>query len=114
MIERLTHPKASNWVDRGEPPEPELRRVLTHYLGPDATLVPERLEHHLRAIRGMVEADASEVQLAGYLGEVEREAKVPDEWERRRRGTAIALWHMAKCAEVRERARRLIEFGIPG
>jgi hypothetical protein len=112
MIEQLTHPKASNWVDRGEPPEPELRRVLTHYLGPDARLTAEQLDAHVRAIRGMVEADASEVQLAGYLGEVEREAAVPDEWQRRRRGAAIALWHMAKCAEIRERARRLMQFGI--
>jgi hypothetical protein len=24
------------------------------------------------------------------------------------------LWHIAKCAEPRERARRLIEFGIRG
>ena len=62
----------------------------------------------------MVEADSTEVHLAGYLKEVEQAFGLTEEHGRRRRSTAIALWHIAKCAEVRERARRLMEFGIRG
>jgi hypothetical protein len=114
MRERLTHPTASNWVDRGQPPEPELTRVLAHYLDLGGQADDPRLRPHVDAIRGLVEGDATEVQLAGYLKDVDRDFGVEDSHIRRRRGAAIALWHIAKCAEVRERARRLIEFGIPG
>jgi hypothetical protein len=73
-----------------------------------------QLRIHVDAIRGMVEADSTEVQLGGYLKEVERAFGVTEEHGRHRRGTAIALWHITKCAELRERARRLMEFGIRG
>jgi hypothetical protein len=114
MRERLTDSKASNWVDRGQPAEPELTRVLASYVGQDPAAPDARLRVHVDAIRGMVEADSTEVHLASYLKEVEQAFGVTEEHGRRRRAVAIALWHIAKCAELRERARRLMEFGIRG
>jgi hypothetical protein len=114
MRERLTDPSASNWVDRGQPAEPELTRVLAYYLGQDPKAPDVNLRTHIDAIRGMVEADSTEVQLAGYLKEVEQAFGMTEEHGRRRRAVAIALWHIAKCAELRERARRLMELGIRG
>ena len=112
--ERLTDDTASNWVDRGESPEPALTRVLVRYLSPEGpgVLTAEQLEMHVLAIRGMVEGDASEVQLTGYLKGIEREAQAPEVPNVSRRTTAIALWHIVKSAEVRDRARRLIEHGV--
>jgi hypothetical protein len=114
MRERLTDASASNWVDRGQPPDPELTRVLAYYVGQDPKAPEAALRPHVDAIRGMVEADSTEVHVAGYLKEVEQAIGLPEEHGRRRRVTAIALWHIAKCAELRERARRLMEFGIRG
>lgn len=112
MTERLTDPKAGNWVDRGEPPDEALGRVLAYYLnaGPDAR--EDQLRVHVNAIRGMVDADSTEVHLAGYLKDLEREFGISEQEARSRRAAAVALWHIAKVAEVRERARRLIEFGV--
>jgi hypothetical protein len=62
----------------------------------------------------MVEADSTEVHVAGYLKEVEQAFGVPGDHSPLRRTIAVALWHIAKCAELRERARRLMEFGIRG
>src|SRR3712207_4324108 len=101
MRERLTDSKASNWVDRGQSPEPELTRVLAYYLGQDPATPNAMLRTHVDAIRGMVEADSTEVHVAGYLKEVEQAFGVGEEHGRRRRVTAIALWHIAKCAELR-------------
>jgi hypothetical protein len=114
MKERLTDRKASNWVDRGQPPEPELTRVLAYYLGLNPATSDVGLREHVNVIRGMVEADSTEVHLAGYIKGIEKEYGVDEEHGRRRRAAAIALWHIAKCAEIRDRARRLIEFGIRG
>jgi hypothetical protein len=113
MRERLIDRGASNWVDRGQPPEPELTRVLAHYIGRDASGSGAELRAHVDAIRGMVEADSTEVHVVSYLKDVERAFGVADD-PARRRSCAIALWHMAKCAEVRERAHRLMEFGSRG
>ena len=114
MRERLTHSTASNRVHRGQPPEPELGRMLSAYL----ELGPEPLETRRRRCgddsRHGVEGDATGVQVAGYLKTVEQDFGATDGHARRWRATAIALWHIAKCAEVRERARRLLDFGIPG
>jgi hypothetical protein len=111
-VERLTDPKAGNWVDRNQSPEPELMRVLRFYLGRDAQVTLVRLREHVQAIRGLAEADGGEVHLAAYLGAMEREAGLSDDPARARRTTAVALWHIVKCAEVRDRARRLIDYGL--
>lgn len=59
--------KASNWVDRGEPPNPALRRVLGYFSERFEPSDEPWLEEHAVAIIGMVEADATEVHVAGYL-----------------------------------------------
>jgi hypothetical protein len=100
--------KASNWVDRGEPPEGVVGRVLSSYLHlePVATATP--LAQYTRAVVGMVEADSTEVQLAGYLSTLEKAHGITDRLPRHRRSVAIALWHIVKAAEVRDRALRLL------
>jgi hypothetical protein len=110
-VERLTDPKAGNWVDRNQGPEAELTRVLQPYLGRGASLTLVRLREHVQAIRGLVEADGGETQVAKYLDAMEREAGLPDDPARPRRTAAVALWHIVKCAEVRDRARRLLDDG---
>ena len=107
-LRRMINRSASNWVDRGEAPEPTLARILSSYLDLDPAAHAEALERHAAAVRGMAEADASEVQIAGYLRSAEHEHLADEHPARHRRGVAIALWHVTKAAEVRDRAQRLI------
>jgi hypothetical protein len=100
----LIDAEAGNWVDRGQPPEPELVRLLVRHLGGGRPLPPSRLTDHALALRGMVEADVGEAEVADYLALVEREAGA--EAALPREATAAALWHIVKCAEVRDRAVR--------
>jgi len=100
-------PNASNWVYRGEPPDPTLSRVLSSYLHLDPSSAAAELQEYTTAVRGMAEADATEVQLAGYLRSLE-ERHGQEHPARHRRAVAIALWHIAKCGEVRDRAIRLL------
>lgn len=102
---------ASNWVDRGAPADEKLRQVLAHYLGcpealdaPDATWLPAAATD----VYGMVAADASEVQVAGYLRALARSRGRTPEEIRGARVVAIALWHIAKAAEVRDRAEQVL------
>jgi hypothetical protein len=104
----MINAKASNWVDRGEPPEPTLARVLASYLELDPAANEGRLGEYAGAVRGMAEADATEVNIAGYLRTLESTHLVAEHPARHRRATAIALWHIVKAAEVRDRALRLI------
>jgi hypothetical protein len=108
-VERLTDPKAGNWVDRNQSPEPELMRILQRYLGRDAQVTLVRLREHVRAIRGIAEGADDEAEVATYVRALEREAGLPDDPARERRTIAVALWHIVKCAEVRDRARRLLD-----
>ena len=82
--------KASNWVDRGEPPEPTLRRVLSSYLHLDPDSHAAELQEYATQIRGMAEADSTEVQIAGYLRTKEETHGVSHE-SRHRRAVAIAV-----------------------
>ena len=100
--------KASNWVDRGESPESTLARVLASYLELDPTKERVRLHEYAGSVRGMAEADATEVQIAGYLRSLEAKHLNAEHPARHRRGVAIALWHITKAAEVRDRAMRLL------
>ena len=77
MVERLTDPKSSNRVDRGESPDDALTRVLAYYLDADAGTRSDTLPGHVAAIRGLIEADSTEVHVAGYLKGVERELGIP-------------------------------------
>jgi hypothetical protein len=104
----MINTKASNWVDRGEPPEPTLTRVLSSYLELELLTNEARLREYAGAVRGMAEADATEVNIAGYLRTLESTHLAAEHPARHRRAVAIALWHIAKAAEIRERAIRLV------
>jgi hypothetical protein len=104
----MINTKASNWVDRGEPPEPTLARVLASYLELEPAANEGRLGEYAGAVRGMAEADATEVNIAGYLRTLESTHLAAEHPARHRRAAAIALWHIVKAAEVRDRALRLV------
>ncbi len=106
---------ASNWVDRGEPADLKVRQIIAHFVGdPDSiTANAPWLADAVRDVIGMAIADASEVQLAGYLrtlatarGRTVTDTAPP-------RIVAIAVWHAVKAAEVRDRAERTIR-GLAG
>ena len=96
--------KASNWVDRGDALEQTLGRVLGHALGVDAD--DPRLHEHLLAIRGLVEADATEVHITRYVRPLFSRFLQRDEDATLTRTLGIALWHIAKAGLVRDRAAR--------
>jgi len=104
----MINSRASNWVDRGEGPEPTLARVLSSYLELDPAKRSDQLQEYGVAVRGMAEADATEVQIAGYLRRLEAKHLSEEHPARHRRAVAIALWHITKAAEVRDRALRLL------
>ena len=95
-----------NWVDRGDPIESTLARVLGHAVGRDAD--DPALHAHVLSIRGMVESDSTEVHVAGYLRTVaeafDRPELKPVLW----RTLAIALWHIAKTGLIRDHAARQV------
>ncbi|MBW3628409.1 MAG: transposase, partial [Gemmatimonadetes bacterium] len=98
---------ASNWVDRGEAAEPKIAKALRHFLGfpvpdPEAELLQEA-----GILVSMVAADASEVQVAAYLGYLEDRRDRERAPAAHRRLEAIAIWHIAKAALTRDRAVRL-------
>lgn len=105
--------KASNWVDRGEPAIPRLRGVLAFYFDRHAPSDEAWLDEHANIILGMVEADANEVQLAGYLRSLARGAGYPPREPPAARATAISLWHIAKAALVRDFAERVLQGEVP-
>jgi len=104
----LTSSRASNWVDRGEPPNPTLRRILAHFFERRDPADEAWLEEHAVIILGMVAADATEIHIAGYLRSVVRETGHPKREPLDARSAAISLWHTAKVALVRDAAERVL------
>lgn len=105
----MSNPEASNWIDRGEPAEPKLAKTLHHFLGRDLPLEEAQLQGFASVLMGMAAADASEVQVASYLGHIEEQLGRPRSEAKHRRLTAIALWHIAKAALIRDRAAGLVQ-----
>jgi len=105
--------KASNWVDRGEPALPTLRRVLAHFFERFTPEDHEWLTEHAQTILGMLAADATEVHVAGYLRDIVREIDWPKREPLGARAAAIALWHIAKAALVRDFAERVLQGEVP-
>jgi hypothetical protein len=105
--------KASNWVDRGEQANKTLRRVLAHLFDRFDVEAEPWLDELAVTILGMVAADATEVHLAGYLRSVAREEHVFPHDDFRARDAAVALWHIAKCALVRDFAERVLNGEVP-
>ena len=104
---------ASNWVDRGEPALPTLRRVLAHFFERFAPEDQPWLDAHANTILGMVAADATEVHVAAYLRDVVREIGSPKREPLGARPAAIGLWHIAKAALVRDFAERVLQGDVP-
>ena len=109
----LTTRKASNWVDRGEPAGPVLSRLLAHYFDRHGEEHREWLAAQAAIILGMVDADASEVQVAAYLRHLGRTIALPGGAPPGARLVAIALWHAGKAALVRDLAERVLRGEIP-
>jgi hypothetical protein len=105
--------KASNWVDRGEPAVPRLRRVLSYFFERDPLADQEWLDEQANIIIGMVAADATEVHVAGYLRSVVRETGAPNREPLGARSAAVGLWHIAKAALVRDFAERVLQGEVP-
>jgi len=105
--------KAGNWVDRGEPPLPTLRRVLAYFFERHAPADQPWLDEHANTVLGMVAADATEVHVAGYLRSVVRESGAPARAPLGARAAAVALWHIAKAALVRDFAERVLRGEVP-
>lgn len=102
----LTSSKASNWVDRGEPPIPVMERVLQFFFDRHDAADQAWLRPTAQDIVGMVAADATDIQIAGYLKSVARAQGI--EFPPKARMTSIALWHIAKAALVRDAATELL------
>ena len=105
--------KASNWVDRGEAPSATITRVLARFLNENSANRPEWFREHTEIIRAMVAADATEVHLAGYLRTLLQESERASRDAGQVRLTAIAVWHVAKAALVRDFAERVLRGEVP-
>ncbi len=97
----MTRRDVGNWVDRGQPPEPELNRVLAIYLEKDPVADGPALRGYVTAIKEMVEAGTSAADVAGYLRHIERELQVSEQAGRVRALASVALWHVVHTARVR-------------
>jgi hypothetical protein len=113
VVPTIIYKKAANWVDRGESPIPTLRRVLARFFGRFDESDEGWLDAHAGTIVGMVAADATEVHVAAYLQSVVSEAGDPTREPVNARGAAVALWHIAKAALVRDFAERVLRGEVP-
>jgi hypothetical protein len=113
MPPTIIYKKASNWVDRGEPANPTLRRALAHFFERFDPADEAWLDEQATIVLGMVAADATEVHVAGYLKSVARETGTPAREVLHARPAAVALWHIAKAALVRDFAERVLNGEVP-
>ena len=113
MKPTIIYKKASNWVDRGEPANATLRRVLAYFFERNDPDYESWLEEHANIIVGMVAADATEVHVAGYLNSVARRTGWPKREPLGARAAAVGLWHIAKAALVRDFAERVLQGEVP-
>lgn len=67
MPPTIINSKASNWVDRGEPPHPTITRILGRFLDRHPGTAPAWFQEQAETIVGMVAADATEVHVASFL-----------------------------------------------
>ncbi|HEY2375066.1 MAG TPA: hypothetical protein VGH98_03735 [Gemmatimonadaceae bacterium] len=104
--------KAGNWVDRGEPALPTLRRVLAFFFDRHTPDHEPWLDDHANTILGMVDAGSTEVHVAAYLNGILRDGG-SDRETLHVRATAIALWHIGKAALVRDFAERVLHGDVP-
>jgi hypothetical protein len=103
-----TRTSGGNWVDRDEPLEEKLLRVLAHTYRRELT--DRAVLDWCSVLRGMVEADASEVQVSSYLASLPGAESISTS---DRRLLAIALWHIAKAGLVRDSCQRRVAELMP-
>ena len=93
-----------NWVDRGDPLETPLARVLAFALkraAEDPAVIDAAL-----TVRGIVEASGSEVDVVAHVRQVFETLATHTPEAEERHTLGIALWHIAKVGLVRDRALR--------
>jgi hypothetical protein len=112
MPHTIISKKASNWVDRGHPPHQTIERVLGRLLDRNPIDEPTWFRQQSETIVGMVAADAGEVHVAGFLRTL-FPAESPARDADTMRAAAIAVWHIAKAALVRDFAERLLRGEVP-
>ena len=100
----MPHGESSNWVDRGEPLEPTVGRVLGHALGLEPT--DPTLVEHVHTIRGLVEAGSTELHVARHLRTLYRQHGHPAPSDEVIRLWGIALWHIVKVGLLRDTTKR--------
>jgi hypothetical protein len=105
--------KADNWVDRGEPAEPKLALVLAHVFNKHDALDRSWLLEHASTVLGMVAAGATDHHVMGYLRSVWRTLSDEPATPPGTRMGAVALWHVAKAALVRDFAERVLQGEVP-
>lgn len=90
----------SNWIDRGDPVDVPLRRLLGGALGVIAS--DPRLEEPVQVLCGQVAASANEGEVAAYVTSLlpAFSRSAPD--RETLRILAAALWHVAKIGLMRE------------
>jgi hypothetical protein len=101
---------ADNWVDRGDPAEPKLALALAHLLGRRSEAHQPWLIDHAAT---MVAAGATDYHVNGYVRGVARELDPSAEIPPGTRMAAVALWHIAKAALVRDFAERVLSGDVP-
>jgi hypothetical protein len=104
---------ADNWVDRGEPAEPRLALTLAHLFSRRGEAHQSWLIAHGATILGMVAAGATDYHVNGYIRSVARELDPVGDVPPGTRMAAVALWHIAKAALVRDFAERVLSGDVP-
>ena len=87
--------------------------MLSYFFECDPLAEQVWLDEQANTIMGMVAADAGEVHIARYLCSVVRDTGAPNRERLGARPTAIALWHIAKAALVRDFAERVLQGEVP-
>src|SRR5205814_117603 len=90
-----------------------IQRLLAHMYGLQLDQCRPQLELPASTVIGMVAADATEVHLVGYLRSLARELGCDDRPPEFIRVNAIAMWHVAKAALVRDFAERVLRGEVP-
>ena len=85
---------------------------FAHFFDKFAPSDVEWLDQHAITLIGMVEADATEVHLAGYLRAQGKNIGLERE-PMGARAVAISVWHIAKAALVRDFAERVLRGEVP-